>query len=452
MNWPTWSANRHLDAGPDHWLARCHDHKFDPIPQRDFYALQAVFAGVLHQERPLRFVDGKEVDGMQRTAGTRRGKRPPVNPRRNEEYFSATPASAVRFTILASNDGAEPCLDELEIYRAGAKGPAGNVALSSAGGVASSSGNFAGNPRHKLGHINDGQYGNDQSWISSERGRGWVQIDLRKMVTIDHIVWGRDRLGQFGDRLPIAYKIEVSYEPDRWQQVASSDDRESYPAAASLPNVYGGRFVQPGPTYRLNRGDPMQPCEQVVAEGLTALKSRLGSLNLKADSPEQQRRLALAHWIARPDNPLTARVIVNRLWHYHFGSGIVASPSDFGRMGTRPTHPELLDWLASELVRGGWRLKHIHRLILLSNTYQQSSAPNPRGLAGDARRPLALAIPAAAAGGGSHSRFDIAEQRRSRPADVRPWASAPLSRTTTTFASISRRKFGTRPIGGGWST
>ncbi len=121
-----------------------------------------------------------------------------------------------------------------------------------------------------------------------------------------------------------------------------------------------------------------------MAEALTALRPLLGSLDMKADSPEQQRRLALAHWIARPDNPLTARVIVNRLWHYHFGTGIVASPSDFGHMGTRPTHPELLDWLADELVREGWRLKPIHRMILLSSTYQQTSTPSARGLAADA--------------------------------------------------------------------
>jgi hypothetical protein len=137
----------------------------------------------------------------------------------------------------------------------------------------------------------------------------------------------------------------------------------------------------------------MQPREALAADALTALRPLLGSLDQKTDSPEQQRRLALAHWIARPDNPLTARVIVNRLWQYHFGVGIVASPSDFGHMGTPPSHPELLDWLASELVYNGWRLKHVQRLILLSNAYRQSSEPNPRGLAADASDRLLWRFP-----------------------------------------------------------
>ncbi len=212
--------------------ARCHDHKFDPIPQRDFYALQAVFAGVLQQERPLRFADGKDL-GSRRTANTIGGKRPPVNASLNEERFAAIPARAVRFTILASNDGTEPCIDELEVYEAGGKGPASNIARASAGTKTSSSGNYLGSPFHKLEHINDGQYGNGRSWISKERGRGWVRIDLPKMAAIDRIVWGRDRELQFSDRLATAYKIEILGESDRWVQVASSDDREPYAAAGA---------------------------------------------------------------------------------------------------------------------------------------------------------------------------------------------------------------------------
>jgi hypothetical protein len=85
------------------------------------------------------------------------------------------------------------------------------------------------------------------------------------------------------------------------------------------------------------------------------------------------RRTALAKWLTDPENPLPSRVMVNRIWHYHFGKGIVGTPSDFGVMGERPTHPELLDWLAREFVRGGWSMKHMHRLILNSATWQQSS-------------------------------------------------------------------------------
>src|SRR5262249_59265892 len=87
-------------------------------------------------------------------------------------------------------------------------------------------------------------------------------------------------------------------------------------------------------------------------------------------------RAALAHWIASPDNPLTARVMVNRLWQHHFGRGLVGTPSDFGVRGERPTHPELLDWLATEFIANGWSIKHMHRLILTSAAYRQSSRSN----------------------------------------------------------------------------
>ena len=89
--------------------------------------------------------------------------------------------------------------------------------------------------------------------------------------------------------------------------------------------------------------------------------------------PEGERRRALAEWITHPANPLTARVLVNRLWHHHFGQGIVTTPSDFGLGGDRPSHPELLDWLAGELRRNGWSLKHVHRLIVTSAAYRQTS-------------------------------------------------------------------------------
>src|SRR5438876_1855358 len=98
-----------------------------------------------------------------------------------------------------------------------------------------------------------------------------------------------------------------------------------------------------------------------------------GCLVTSSATAEQGWRLALARWLASPDNPLTARVMVNRLWQYHFGEGIVATPSDFGRNGAKPTHAALLDWLAAELIDHEWSLKHIHRLIVTSATYRQRS-------------------------------------------------------------------------------
>jgi hypothetical protein len=91
------------------------------------------------------------------------------------------------------------------------------------------------------------------------------------------------------------------------------------------------------------------------------------------------RRLAFARWLTSGTNPLVARVLVNRIWLHHFGRGLVGTPSDFGVMGERPTHPELLDWLASDFVEHGWRLKRIHRLIMTSTVYRQSSLRDPRG-------------------------------------------------------------------------
>jgi hypothetical protein len=138
-------------------------------------------------------------------------------------------------------------------------------------------------------------------------------------------------------------------------------------------------FQQPGPTFRLFRGEPSQPREAVAPNTVAVL----GSLKISEATPEAERRLALARWVGSKDNPLTARVAVNRVWQFHFGQGLVSTPSDFGMAGARPSHPELLDWLAAELVDSGWSLKHLHRLILNSFTFQQSGRPRPEALAAD---------------------------------------------------------------------
>jgi hypothetical protein len=140
----------------------------------------------------------------------------------------------------------------------------------------------------------------------------------------------------------------------------------------------------PPPTFLLRRGDVDKPGEQVVAGGLSAIKAPAPDFGLAADAPEGTRRLKLAEWLTNSDNPLPARVMVNRIWHYHFGRGIVASPNDFGFNGERPTHPELLDWLASEFIARGWSVKKLHKLLVTSATYQQSSAYNAKAAEQDA--------------------------------------------------------------------
>jgi hypothetical protein len=153
------------------------------------------------------------------------------------------------------------------------------------------------------------------------------------------------------------------------------------PAHVSVPK-------EPGVFHVLARGDFRQQGEAVAPSGLTVLSGLSPDWGLKADAPEGERRKALAVWLTQPKNPLTARVIVNRLWAYHFGAGLVPTPNDFGFNGGRPSHPALLDWLAGELVRGGWKLKRLHRLMLLSQTYRQASRPVPAALKKDAENRL----------------------------------------------------------------
>jgi hypothetical protein len=153
------------------------------------------------------------------------------------------------------------------------------------------------------------------------------------------------------------------------------------------------------PAWRvLARGDYRQPGDTVKPRGIAALDGPESDWDLDEDAPEAARRKALAEWIAHPNNPLTPRVIVNRLWAHHFGAGLVRTPNDFGVQGGLPSHPELLDWLANQLLHPGigptWSLKHIQRLIVTSAAYRQSSNPVPDAIAIDADNRLIWRRPA----------------------------------------------------------
>ncbi len=153
---------------------------------------------------------------------------------------------------------------------------------------------------------------------------------------------------------------------------------------------------EPSPTYMYRRGDPLNPGPLVKA-GLPTVISRpevpFVPVPPWPGSQKTGRRLAFAKWIVEPTHPLTARVAVNRLWKHHFGVGLVKTLGNFGRTGTPPSHPELLDWLADELIRNGWSLKAIHRMILCSATYQQGSTLDPKRLEADPDNRLISRMP-----------------------------------------------------------
>jgi hypothetical protein len=419
--------------------ARCHDHKFDPISAKDYYAMQAFVAGVEYADRDLRTPEAEAARAEVTRLTARQAEidkalaafvplaksgveRPMINARENADRFAPVKAKRVRFTIQATTN-LEPCLDELEVFNTGGV----NVALETAGAKRQASGSIGVAERHELRFLNDGRYGNSRSWMGNEIGKGWVEIEFVKEETIERVVWGRDREGKFKDRLAIDYRIEIGDSAGQWTLVADSGDRKKFDSAGdkavekfslngltpdeaeraapllrekaaneakiksanNAQKVFAGKFREPDKIQLLHRGDPEQPGDLVVP----AVLSSFGDLALPVETPEQKRRLALADWIADAENPLTARVMVNRIWQGHFGRGLVPTPSDFGNNGMPPSHPELLDWLAGEFVRSGWSVKHLHRLIVKSETYRQSSSANPAAASKDADNQLLWRFP-----------------------------------------------------------
>lgn len=418
--------------------ARCHDHKFDPISQRDYYAMQAFVAGVEYGDREILTPEIRKLRSRLDQVRTELAQidrqltrfaplaksgteRPMVSARRNVDRFEAVRGRRLRFTIRSTNRF-EPCIDELEVYGASAE----NLALSAKGTKVKASGSKVSPNRHELRFLNDGLYGNSRSWMSDEVGGGWVELEFPEVYEIDRVLWGRDREGKFSDRLAIDYLIEVETEDGEWRTVADASDRAAFDpkqnsgdadsappvAAANLtaeqqaelarwnderealekqiqaakdaPKVFAGVFRKPDDIHLLARGDPERPKDPVAP----AVLRNFGTLELARDSEEQDRRRALADWIASSEHPLTARVMVNRIWQGHFGVGLVETASDFGRSGQPPSHPELLDWLATQFITTGWSVKAMHRQIVLSATYRQAAAasqPAAEAIDADAR-------------------------------------------------------------------
>jgi hypothetical protein len=253
--------------------ARCHAHKFDPIPQEEYYRLKSVFDGVKHGERSI---------ATPAQANAREERIAALNKEIAAALDVAVRIEAAGFKLAA----AEKCQSEI------------------------------------LANLDDTQRAERESALSQvKKHRGALK------------------------------------------------------AIKPLPVSYAGKRVQPTPTHNLKRGDVNSPEEVVTPGGLSAIAGLDANFGLAPDAPEAHRRLKFAEWLADPRNPLPARVMANRVWHFHFGQGIVATPNDFGVSGARPTHPELLDWLSTKFIESGWSVKALHRLIVNSATYRQSSTP-----------------------------------------------------------------------------
>ena len=262
--------------------ARCHNHKFDPIPQTDYYAFKAVFEGVKHGERKLKT---PESEAREKELAQRRQRltvidakladfeplaqvgqvetnllRAPVNARQNTERFAPTSARRLRFTVNQTSD-AEPCIDELEVYTA--TSPATNIALASAGTKATASSVFPNSEIHRLEHINDGKHGNSRSWISNERGKGWVELEFPETVTISRVIWGRDREQRSGDRLATDY--HRSGASSNGHIVASSADRRYKSGAKEASGDVAGL-------------KPEQAAERRLLAERRDLEARIGTL------------------------------------------------------------------------------------------------------------------------------------------------------------------------------
>ena len=218
----------------------------------------------------------------------------------------------------------------------------------------------------------------------------------KKMERIEKLIWDDLQEVEKEDfqfdmnKIPIVEKRKGTLLDDRQFKIYQTQFNrlkqlgESKPTGLASALCVKENITNIQPTHLLTRGNPHAPAEEVTP-GFPSVLSPPEAIipELAEGAVSSGRRQVLAEWIASANNPLTARVMVNRIWQFHFGRGIVRSSSDFGFQGNKPTHPELLDWLAAKFVESGWSVKAMHKLIMSSATYQMSSRPNEASYAID---------------------------------------------------------------------
>jgi len=292
--------------------ARCHDHKYDPILHKDYYRLQAFFANTSFGDGPLPIKD----------LATRR-----VYEEQKAQWEEKTKDIRAEMSVI---------LEPLRKSKVD-------------GGIKT----FEDEVQEAI-------------LMDASRRNAFQQMmyhTAEPRITFDEEPDARTLRGLKGDN-------GARY-TDLKKRLAEFDSLK--PPAQPLGQFMIDIGPTAPPTYTLKNGNVQAKGDEVQPGFLSILDPSDARITRPAGLNSTGRRTALAAWLTDPKNPLTARVMVNRIWHYHFGTGIVATPGDFGRMGARPSHPELLDYLASYFVENGWSMKKVHRLILLSNTYQQSS-------------------------------------------------------------------------------
>ena len=301
--------------------ARCHDHKFDPIPQVDYYSLQAVFAGVDRADRPYD-LDPKVHAARRPLLEKRRALLVDLRPLQEQAASATSPELKKLDDALTEIKFEFAQTQKAELQPQIAKLSADRKAL----------------------------------WQSLVSPETHAQI-ARLTAEVQAVDRELDRLGK-----------------PQWVYAAANafDPQGTFTFA-----------VEPRPIAVLQRGSVESPGKRVGPGALSCVPSLASRFTVQDTESEGARRAALAHWITAPDNMLTWRSIVNRVWQYHFGAGIVDSANDFGHMGSQPTHPELLDWLAVTFRDRGGSIKQLHKLILMSATYRQQSANNPANAQAD---------------------------------------------------------------------
>ncbi len=304
--------------------ARCHDHKFDPILQKDYYRLQAFFSNVMHDDSvPL--ADAVVLRQYETELAVWEARTQPL-----WEELAALLMPERTFTP-------DQLLERYPDYAVQAV------------------------------KANEAARTPLQAWmvqLLSTKTCG--TCPLRPKPYLDPL------FDKVGSKLVGARKKRFEELQAELKQLERLKPKE----IARGAGMYDVSAKAP-PTHVLGTGLYSAPGAEVEPGFLSILDPEPAKVRKPDGLESTGRRTALANWLADAANPLTARVMVNRVWHHHFGSGIVATPGDFGTMGTRPSHPELLDWLTSEFVENGWSLKKLHRLIMTSSTYRQSSAHRP---------------------------------------------------------------------------